>query len=196
MIKAILFDFDGVLTFDAGGSIQTCEYIAEKTGIDLSLLYHSHKKFMNDLNLGIKTYKDIWDEFCTLVGEDIDFSILQDSFKAARLDAKMIGIAEKLKEKYKIGMITDNKIDRIEAVLSSSDLKNLFDIVVISAEVGSKKSDDRIFEVALDKLDLKAEECVFIDNNDYNLTVPSKMGMKTILFDDERRNMGQIEELL
>jgi putative hydrolase of the HAD superfamily len=37
MIKAILFDFDMVLTTDGSGSQSICEYISKKTGIDLEL---------------------------------------------------------------------------------------------------------------------------------------------------------------
>lgn len=33
MIKAILFDFDGVLMIDATGSQSICNYICKKTGL-------------------------------------------------------------------------------------------------------------------------------------------------------------------
>lgn len=34
MIKAVLFDFDGVLTTDATGSQSICNYICKETGVD------------------------------------------------------------------------------------------------------------------------------------------------------------------
>ncbi|NOW90048.1 beta-phosphoglucomutase-like phosphatase (HAD superfamily) [Clostridium beijerinckii] len=37
MIKAILFDFDGVLTTDATGSLWICNYICKKTGLDMQM---------------------------------------------------------------------------------------------------------------------------------------------------------------
>lgn len=46
MIKAILFDFDGVLTTDRTGSLSICNYICKKTGIDLELLKKSITNIM------------------------------------------------------------------------------------------------------------------------------------------------------
>ncbi|NOW05387.1 hypothetical protein [Clostridium beijerinckii] len=37
MIKAILFDFDGVLTADATGSLSICKYICKKTGLNIKM---------------------------------------------------------------------------------------------------------------------------------------------------------------
>ena len=37
MIKSILFDFDGVLTTDATGSLSICNYICNKTGLDIEI---------------------------------------------------------------------------------------------------------------------------------------------------------------
>lgn len=51
------------------------------------------------------------------MGQDIDYKILLDSFKFTPLDDKMITLVQELKEKYHIGMVTDNKYDRIRTIL-------------------------------------------------------------------------------
>lgn len=44
MIKAVLFDFDGVLTTDATGSQSICNYICKETGVDSELFKREYKK--------------------------------------------------------------------------------------------------------------------------------------------------------
>ena len=86
--------------------------------------------------------------------------------------------------------------ERIKTCFSFNKLDELFDVITISAEVKGKKVKEQIFNITLDKLKLEAKECVFIDNKEYNLVVPRKMGMKTILFNDESRGLTEIEEFL
>ena len=45
MIKAILFDFDGVITIDKTGSKPICNYISSVMNIDLQLFTKEYRKF-------------------------------------------------------------------------------------------------------------------------------------------------------
>lgn len=56
----------------------------------------------------------------------------------------------------------------------------LFDAVVISAEVGMRKPDERIFRHALDLLGLDAAECVFIDDIEHNIRAAEALGIRGI----------------
>lgn len=89
-------------------------------------------------------------------------------------------------------MITDNKADRIKTIVSNTELKELFNVIIISADVHSRKSERKIFEEALKQSGLKAEECIFIDNTASNLKIPSEMGFTTIYFDDEKRDYSSL----
>lgn len=46
------------------------------------------------------------------------------------------------------------------------------------------------------RLDLRPEECVFIDNAGKNLVVPEQMGIRTLLFDDEARDFPRFRAQL
>lgn len=194
MLKAVLFDFDGVLTVDKTGSQSTLRSLARHTGIPeerLRTAYYRHNRAMLD---GKKTHADIWDEFCAEVGQPVDYSLLHTAFVETPLDGEMLSLLRELKGTYRIGMVTDNKVDRIEAILMYHDLHALFDVVTISAEVGSGKVERTIFERTLEALGLKAEECLFIDNTAKNLVVPQMMGMETCLFDDDKRDVEGLRQ--
>ena len=49
---------------------------------------------------------------------------------------------------------------------------------------------------AMQMLQVRPEECVFIDNTAQNLIVPEQLGMKTILFDDSVRDISAFEVIL
>lgn len=195
-MKAIIFDFDGVLTIDKYGSDSILKYLDENTDVSIEVLKKEYYKINKGLLYGQYTHKDIWNEYCRNVGADIDFQILMDSFINTPLDKDMFSIVKQLKEKYLIGMITDNKVDRIDTILKHHRLTDLFDTVIISAQCKCGKNDRKIFDITLEALNVEPSECVFIDNSEKNLIVPNEIGMHTILFDDENRDINEFKKQL
>ena len=99
------------------------------------------------------------------------------------MNEAMMQLAAELSARHRLGMITDNAADRMAALIAQHSLDTLFDPIVISANVGSQKDSPEIFEYALRLVGSKPSECVFIDNQARNLTVPASLGFKTHLFD-------------
>lgn len=196
MIKGIFFDFDGVITLEKQGTPPVISYIAKETGLPIKSVEAAYRRYNRALLCGEITHKDMWQDFCEELQFDIDYEILTGAFLNITLDQAVIAYIKELKEKYIIGMITDNKVDRIETILKALNLKDLFDVVVISAEVHAGKTEEAIFEVALGRSGLEPQESVFIDNTTRNLEVPVKMGFRTIFFDDEKRDLAELKQVL
>lgn len=55
-----------------------------------------------------------------------------------------------------------------------------FDVAVVSGQVGIRKPDPAIYALAIDRIGLPADACVFIDDLPHNLTVAEQLGMATI----------------
>ncbi|GAA2084515.1 HAD-IA family hydrolase [Actinomadura alba] len=72
----------------------------------------------------------------------------------------------------------------------------LFDCVVISAEIGMRKPDEGIFRHALDALGLRADECVFIDDIEHNIRAAEALGMIGLHHTEVASTVGRLEELL
>ncbi len=196
MIKAILFDFDGVLTTDKTGSQSIINYLSEKTGIPYDTLKLVYASFNQDLLSGSLKHEDMWQDFCDRIGTSIDYALLTDSFWNTPIDNDMITLVKQLKSSYAIGMVTDNKCDRIDAIVQYHGWDDLFDVISVSAAFGSGKTDERIFTETLSALGIRPEESVFVDNTAKNLMIPEQLGMHTILFDDANRNIIQFTEQL
>lgn len=136
----------------------------------------------------------MWKPFCQQLNTEIDYSILINSFMNITIDMEIIEYIKELKEHYIIGMITDNKSDRIQAILSNLNLGTLFDVVTVSATEHARKTESMIFENTLLRCKLNPHECVFIDNTAKNLIIPAELGMKTILFNDEDRDIAMLKK--
>jgi len=113
-------------------------------------------------------------------------------FASTPKNEKMFELALRLRERYKIGIITDNKKDRMDYLRTFQRLDELFDSVVVSAEVGYDKRNERIFQKALLSLNTQPENTIFIDNTKENLIIPGEMGFKTILFDQKTNNIDSL----
>ena len=75
-------------------------------------------------------------------------------------------------------------------------LDELFDTVVISAEVGLHKPQPEIYRLAAERLAEPPERCVFVDDLRENCLGAEAVGMTSILHRDPAATVARIEELL
>ena len=196
MIKAIFFDYDGVLTTDKTGSLTTNRYLSKMAAVEYEAVRKAFSKYNQELLVGKVTHRDIWDAVCEAMHCEVDFSLLEQAFLSTPANDAMLALARKLKPKYALGIITDNKKDRIDCLRKSQGLDALFNPIVVSAEFGSGKDSAAVFEYALRCLDMRPEESIFIDNNPENLIAPKALGMGVIFHDDEKNDVGKLVTVL
>lgn len=185
MIRAVFFDFDGVLTTHQTGGYTNCIYLHHKTGIDYDTIKKCYDEFNYDLTIGKTTFAQIWDEFCKRVGKQIDIKLLHEAFESTPPNSSVLELANQLKTNYTLGIITNNKVRRIETVTKKLNFNQTFEHIIISARVGATKGEKKIFDEALTQANATPDQCVFIDNQQKNLIVPKQMGFKTIFFDTQ-----------
>ena len=71
-----------------------------------------------------------------------------------------------------------------------------FDVIVLSQEIGIRKPDERIYTIALERLGLPAERCVFVDDLGGNLKPAEALGMTTIRHESAENTVPQLDRLL
>ncbi|MGG0666781.1 HAD family hydrolase [Viridibacillus arvi] len=77
-------------------------------------------------------------------------------------------LIELKRQGYLLGIITNGKVGFQRSNISVLGIEYLFDVIVISEEVGMKKPDKNIFEYALAKLQMSPNNAVFIGDNPKN----------------------------
>jgi putative hydrolase of the HAD superfamily len=75
-------------------------------------------------------------------------------------------------------------------------LGELFDDVVISARVGMRKPEERIFQLALDRLGLSPGECAFVDDVEGNIVAARALGLVAVHHGEPAATRARLLELL
>ena len=73
-------------------------------------------------------------------------------------------------------------------------LPELFDVVVISGQEGVRKPDEAIYEIAIERLALPAEEIVFVDDLPGNLKPARALGMITVHHTSAAQTLDELEQ--
>lgn len=180
-IKAIVFDFWGVFAeFKAP--------VNRAIGIKGSVTdYPEYYELINRHNLGQISE----DEFLQATSElfNVELSIEHRYlFDKDHLNHKLIEIAKKLKTKYKIGLITNTGREYMDEFLFKPGLDKLFDCLVISGSEGLKKPDPKIYLLAAERLELKPEEILYLDDHPDRISPAAALGMKVLLYEGEKTN--------
>jgi epoxide hydrolase-like predicted phosphatase len=76
------------------------------------------------------------------------------------------------------------------------DVHDLFDVVVLSGDLGIRKPDPEIYAVAVERLGVIPERCVFVDDLGGNLKPAKVLGMTTIRHDKTFDTIAQLKRLL
>ncbi len=193
MVKAIFFDFDGVLTTDPSGFYTTSKYFKDKFNIDVEKFSKCYSKYTKEFDVKPLLFDGVWDNISKCLECDIDIKYLYEAFLSTPKNHKMFELVNNLKKKYRIGIISDNKKDRFELLIKKFELNDLFESLILSADVGAEKDSRIIFDKAIHSFNLKAEECIFIDNKQSNLGVAGGLGLKTIFFDDKKNDIDKLK---
>jgi len=119
-----------------------------------------------------------------LVGRMLaDLAIYEDSMTSLVTRAHASGV--------RTGLLSNswgNDYDR-------SDWHEMFDVVVISGEVGMRKPEREIFELAVDRIGLPAGECVFIDDMAHNVAAAARVGLVGIVHRSFGETAGELAAL-
>jgi len=85
---------------------------------------------------------------------------------------------------YKVALIAnDEDATSARNVITNTGLKDYFDTIVISSELGIEKPGRKIFEVALKSLGVKAENAVMVGNRvDTDIVGANRLGMTSVWF--------------
>lgn len=192
MIKAIIFDVGGV--YLQGSFIDFVDKSCEMLGIENTLQTDKEIVFDFDYNRGKISAEECFRKyFDTPISDEQMGKIMGFWTTTWTPTDEMSNLVERLNE-YKL------------AILSNSDLVNSrkytergwyspFEVVVLSHEEGILKPERKIYETVLERLDLPAEECVFIDDQEDVLVPAREMGMKTILYQSVSQLERELQEL-
>jgi putative hydrolase of the HAD superfamily len=75
-------------------------------------------------------------------------------------------------------------------------IDEVFEVVVDSAFVGTRKPEPEIYAITLERLGLPAAACAFLDDLEVNVEAAREAGMHGIVYRDNARALAELESLL
>jgi HAD superfamily hydrolase (TIGR01662 family) len=109
------------------------------------------------------------------------------SQESGRAFPHAVEVLEELRGRYKLGLVTNTRLDMtvegIREILREAEVPDVFDVIVVSGELGVSKPDPGIFGVALEGLGVEPGEAVMVGNMvSTDVFGGNRAGMKTVLF--------------
>ena len=172
-MKNIIFDLGGVILVDKTYTV------LDNLDIDKNT-YNELKKFFLDcdnLDLGKMTVEEKYNS-CNFPKEyDKYKEYVINYYKHRIFNMELIDIINKLKKNnYNVYILSDNNREVYEYDKNHELFKNI-DGWVLSCEYGTVKREGKLFDIFLNKFNLKASECYFIDDNMINIKEAEKHGI-------------------
>ncbi len=197
MIKAIAFDYGGVIEIKDGDIIQEIASYLQIAKSDWQNVYFTVNHLSNIGNMS-------WRETATLVAQKLGATdaqilhiqdLIKEDGKTRKVNLELVGIIENLrKNKYKIALLSNN-VTELRQRLVNKNISSLFDEIIISAEVGHQKPSPEIFEILFKKLGVKNNEVAFIDDTEKSLEGAEKIGYIPLLFKTNKKLKEDLEKL-
>lgn len=110
------------------------------------------------------------------------------------INPALLELLKLLVDHYQLAVVS-NHPPGLEQWLIAWDIRGLFDQVVCSGDVGVAKPDPAIFSLVLERLEVKPQECVFIDDTEEHVIASQNLGMRAILFTTAENLLGELTDL-
>lgn len=183
MIRAIIWDIGGVLWRTPDPFIQRRweGSLGLPAGGLAQIIFGSPVALQ--ATIGNATPAEVWG----FVGQTLNLSeqelnkLKSEIWTEGIWDMELLTFIKELKGEYKTGIISDAWIDARESV-SAWINDELFDVILYSAEEGVKKPNPIIFERMLERLEVNAEEVIFVDDWLDSVEGANAMGINGIHF--------------
>lgn len=201
---ALVVDFGGVLTTP----LQEAMFrFAEEAGIELQHLARAalggymgaEDSLVFGFEKGTISQEDFAKAFAERLREESGVEVdpqtlIPRLFGGLELEESMFAAVERARAHgLKTGLLSNSWGT---ALYPRDRLDPVFDVQVISGEVGLRKPDPAIFELTTDRLGVAAERCVFVDDHPGHLTSAAEAGMTTVLHRDPARTIAELESIL
>lgn len=188
-IDAVLFDWGGVITVPPGPIV---EKLYRQIDVDQDQLRLRRKAYRDEDpdsqfarlergELSLEAYLT-WSRQDLPGAETIwDPESAHFLFRHLTVVPEVVERIYQLKERgFLLGLLTNNIAEAWPTVNDGLPIDDLFDVVINSAFVGMRKPEHRIYVHALEKLGVRAEHAVFLDDNRVNLEAARACGLNVV----------------
>lgn len=187
-IKAVLFDMDGLMVDTESLATEAFIHSAKKQGYDMT-----KEETLLVLGFTTKSIYEFWENY--FKNSDVSGKqLVDDHYKYIENILFTIGprkmpyIEELLKylkeSNYKVAVASSSNMDHIINNMEKTGLKKYIDEFASGAEVENGKPAPDVFLLAAERLGVKPEECLVLEDSKAGVIAGSSAGAKVIMVPD------------
>lgn len=206
-ITAVISDFGGVLTSPLLDSFAAFQ---DSSGVSLKQLGQAMGKVWEQQGTNplfeLETGRMSEARFLELLGSQLSAQLGREVvlhgfgeryFEHLHPNERMIGYMCELRERgFQLAICTNNVREWEQRWRAMLPVDEIFDVVVDSAFVGTRKPEPHIYELTLERLGVEAPAALLIDDVELNCDAARALGIEAVWFRSTEQTIAQIEERL
>ena len=196
-IKAIIWDLFDVLVHPKSADV--FEQLARDLGTSLETLW----RYFDDPEILRKSYlgQETTAAYLQRIVNELNLpqsaiALLSDAPNFLVVESQLISFIRSSRPVLKSALCSDAP-DWLRGQLNEGwKIADLFDVIIISSEVGLIKPDPEMYLLTLDRLKVLPQEAIFIDDKENNVIGAQAVGMLGIQFKDSAQTLQEIDRIL
>lgn len=197
MIKAIIFDMDGLMIDSERVTFECYQEILK--GMNLTMDEEFYKTLLG------KPIKGIYQRFYDVYGNDFPIEdVIKDvhALMAQRFETEGVPVKTGLKSlleylktnNYKTIVATSSNRDRVDTILAQAQITDYFDDSICGDEVTKGKPNPEVFLKSCQKLGVSVDEAIVLEDSEAGIQASYDAGIKVICIPDMKYPEKQYEE--
>ena len=174
MIKAIIFDYYGVLTTD-----KYLTWLGRNP--DVQAKHAEEIEALSQAQDAGLTADEFFGQLAKIAGQPE--SAIRGEFDIHGVAHQgLVDYIRHLRRKGLKTAILSNSPSSLYAEVAKHHLTRLFEVVLCSEEAGVTKPDPKIYEMVLKRLGMSAPEAIFVDDREYNVRGAEAIGIEGVVY--------------
>lgn len=198
MIKAFLFDYDGVITKGVDVKLPS-RRLASNLGISVEKADGLIRDVWNKYSVGGISVDEIWRDIETKLGRKVpaDKRNIWHTWEELRPLPFMLELVQELRKKgCPVGLLSNVFKETADSIRAHGGYDS-FDFTILSCEAKVRKPDPEIYALAMEKLPgIKPEEVLFLDDREHCIRGAQSFGLQTIHVTDHQQAIERVRDLI
>ena len=187
-IKAIIFDAYGTL-FDVNSAAEKCKGKIGDKWEDFANYWRTTQLEYTWLRSLMNRHKDFWKITEDSLDKSMKFFKIDNSMRNDLLDlykvlspfSEVKETLNKLKNKdFKLAILSNGTPNLLGNLVKNNNLENIFDDIFSIEEVGIFKPDSKVYELPVNKYNIKKDEILFLSANTWDVSGGGNYGYNSV----------------
>ena len=187
-IKAIIFDAYGTL-FDVNSAAEKCKGKIGDKWEDFANYWRTTQLEYTWLRSLMNRHKDFWKITEDSLDKSMKFFKIDNSMRNDLLDlykvlspfSEVKETLNKLKKKdFKLAILSNGTPGLLRNLVKNNNLENIFDDIFSIEEVGIFKPDSKVYELPVNKYNIKKDEILFLSANTWDVSGGGNYGYNSV----------------